>query len=711
MIFFNKLIPLLCVSLLLSLGSESVLAQGKSSNAHGRLYGIGKPKSTQDLPPGKLRKDLEGLPAKAKGKALDWLQGFSFPPEDIEYLRVNSDGAIYYADTFLPSRADGASAEVVAGAATAAASQVFQLHSRPGASNVVFLDFDGHTIEGAAWNDKNVLFALPFDPSVNDNPPTTANFTQDELNRIFEIWHRISEDFAAFNIDVTTEEPAVFTATTGHVLFTHDTDASGQAMPSRGAGGVAWINVFGRHDYATKFSPALVYYTNLYTSLYGYPTLNAEAGSHEFGHNIGLGHDGIIDGTTYYKGHGSGLVDWSPIMGNSYSRNVTQWSQGDYPNANNPEDDLAIIAGDLGHVGDDHGNSAAQATALLVEANGDILVSSPELDPDNVLPENKGVIDDRNDVDWFFVDADSGPLTITATPAWHSFTRTDLRGSNLDIELTLYDSGLVQLDIDEPENDSKAAVSATVAAGRYYLQVDGVGNNTISSYDDYASMGMYFLEGSIQPVVIEVDITPPSPATMAWQAVPYATGTTSISMSAVQATDDSGPIEYYFSCVAGGSGCSNSGWQSSRTHSATGLAEGTSYSYKVRARDSLGNENEYSVTLAASTELAPPPPDSAPSSLIANAISASAIDLTWLDNASNESSYEIQRSPDGDDWADLASAAANAESYTDNELSSDTTYYYRVFARNNEGDSEPSNEAHAHTADDSEIIFRNGFGD
>ena len=128
----------------------------------------------------------------------------------------------------------------------AEAEQVFSLHSKPGASNVVFLDFDGHTIEGAAWNDNNVLVALPFDPSENDSPATTANFTQDELNRIFEMWHRISEDFAAFNIDVTTEEPAVFTSTTGHVLFTHDTDAGGQAMPSQGAGGVAWINVFGR---------------------------------------------------------------------------------------------------------------------------------------------------------------------------------------------------------------------------------------------------------------------------------------------------------------------------------------------------------------------------------------------------------------------------------------------------------------------------------
>ena len=39
--------------------------------------------------------------------------------------------------------------------------------------------------------------------------------------------------------------------------------------------------------------------------------------------------------------------------------------------------------------------SPANATALVLEVSGDILVSSLEMDPDNVLPENKGVIEDR----------------------------------------------------------------------------------------------------------------------------------------------------------------------------------------------------------------------------------------------------------------------------------------------------------------------------
>jgi len=113
-------------------------------------------------------------------------------------------------------------------------------------------------------------------------------------------------------------------------------------------------------------------------------------------------------------------------MGVGYYRNVTQWSAGEYANANNTQDDLAIIDGKLGYVADDHGNSAAEATPLVVEISGDILVSSPELDPDNVLTENKGIISDRSDVDWFYLDiAEAATFNITATPGCRTLLYSD----------------------------------------------------------------------------------------------------------------------------------------------------------------------------------------------------------------------------------------------------------------------------------------------
>jgi len=73
---------------------------------------------------------------------------------------------------------------------------------------------------------------------------------------------------------------------------------------------------------------------------------------------------------------------------------------------------------------------------------------------------------------------------VTATPACHSFTRSENRGANLDIELVLFDASLVLLAAGEPDNDTNAAVAITATAGRYYLQVHGVGNDTNSDYSD-----------------------------------------------------------------------------------------------------------------------------------------------------------------------------------------------------------------------------------
>ena len=97
------------------------------------------------------------------------------------------------------------------------------------------------------------------------------------------------------------------------------------------------------------------------------------------------------------------------------------------------------------------------------------------------------------------------------------------------------------------------------------------------------------------------DGTAPTPNPMTWATEPYATGTSSISMTATTATDASG-IEYYFECTAGGG--HSSSWQDSTTYEDTGLSESTQYSYRVKARDKSSNQNEtaYSTTKSATTE-------------------------------------------------------------------------------------------------------------
>ena len=677
----NRIIVVLATLLL---GLFSIQAFSQSENANPAAFGIGKPERISDLPDSAFRKNLLSLPPKARATALKWMQGVSFPAADVATLRVDQSGGIYYADTVLPPETDSAEAETPIVAEAIPETEIFKLHSRPGSGNVLFLDFDGHTITSTAWNNSTgttTLVALPFDPSTNDSPAAVANFTSDELNRIGQIWHRISEDLSPFDIDVTTQEPASFTRTTGRVLFTHDTDANGAAMPSQGAGGVAYLNVFGNSSYPTYYSPALVYYTNLYTNQHGEATLNAEAGSHEFGHNIALGHDGNSS-TSYYGGHGSGFVRWGPIMGGSYQDHVSQWSKGEYSDANNTQDDLSIIAGDLGYIADDHGDTSATSTELAVEANGDVLVSSPELDPHNDLPINKGIINNRTDTDWFYIDVGSGPFTLVATPGWHSFTSAPYRGSNLDIEMTLYDSGLTELQVNDLSTDTFATVSLDPAsAGRYYIKIDGVGN---ANYSDYNSMGMYFIEGTVAPV--SIDSSNPSPSPMSFASNPAANGAYSITMTATTATDDSGYVEYQFACQVGAGGCVTSSWQTATSYSATGLDPNTLYSYVVRARDSSQNTTLDSGTLSATTDLAPP---SDPTSMAGTAVSTTQINLSWTDNSNDETGFKLERQFDGQGSWDLvaASLAPNTSAYSDSGLTASTLYHYRISAFNAVGSS------------------------
>ena len=65
---------------------------------------------------------------------------------------------------------------------------------------------------------------------------------------------------------------------------------------------------------------------------------------------------------------------------------------------------------------------------------------------------------------------------------------------------------------------------------------------------------------------------------------------------------------------------------------------------------------------------------------------ATQVSLTWQDNASDETSYRIERSPDGaTGWVEIGTAAADATTYTDTQLSCGT-YYYRVRGHRSSGD-------------------------
>ena len=90
-------------------------------------------------------------------------------------------------------------------------------------------------------------------------------------------------------------------------------------------------------------------------------------------------------------------------------------------------------------------------------------------------------------------------------------------------------------------------------------------------------------------------------------------------------------------------------------------------------------------------------PPVAPSSLTAVATVPGSIQLTWADLSDNESGFGIERKTGTEAFAVVGSAAVNATSATDSGLLPETTYTYRVYAFNVQGNSGYTAEVSATT--------------
>ena len=321
-------------------------------------------------------------------------------------------------------------------------------NSRPGAIHCIYIDFDGETVTGTRWNtDPNFVGG----PPAGDITVTPGNFSPVEIQRIADI---VAEDFRGFDVTVTTDRSVYesYAPTERHMnIVTEDQAWTGLAFD---IGGVAYLSSFGDIEPSWTFNPGV--------------NAASMTVSHEVGHTLSLTHDG--NSVDEYQ---SAIGNWGPIMGAPFGASVVQWSQGEYEDANNPQDDIAAIEGYLGFIADDYGSSTFAATPLPTDSEGAAAFS--------------GVISSEQDLDVFEFQVSAGTVDISITPAGDEETHNfKARGRILD------ENGGVIADINDLGTTS-AIISESLSFGTYFLEISAGSNGTWATggYEAYGSIGAY----------------------------------------------------------------------------------------------------------------------------------------------------------------------------------------------------------------------------
>jgi hypothetical protein len=369
------------------------------------------------------------------------------------------------------------------------------LNSRPGSDRTIFIDFDGHTVPiGTTWDEPT----SPPSPTVAGVYPAftidgDSAFSDAEKQIIIDTWAAVAEDYAIFDVNVTTADPG--DAAIDRVdetdlefgtraLVTAGNASWNSSLSSCGCGGIAYMDVFSYFDDGEGYTHESLQPAFAFAGNGDDGKSISDVVSHEVGHNLSLDHDGNDSDGEYFIGLGDGK-NWAPIMGAGYYNGVVQWSNGDYTTdldpATNDEDDVASISASGAPLLPDEANNS-RSTALALSSTA-----------------RDAVIGGRTDVDWYKVSVTTGSLGVYSGPPTPN--------TNLDTKLSVRDSaGKVIFSTDVASSTTEASngvgtspvtgmngvINADLPNGTYYITIDGVGRT--GSYSDYGSLGSYSIK-------------------------------------------------------------------------------------------------------------------------------------------------------------------------------------------------------------------------
>ena len=190
------------------------------------------------------------------------------------------------------------------------------LESNPGAEATLYLDFNGHFEETWGYEGGDVGRNVWHDVStpVFDLDGDSTTFNSEERDWIEEIFWTVAEDYAPFDINVTTVSPGSFA----------DCEALRVAIGGQGSDwyragpvGVAFVN---------SFSNEVVNTVYVFAESLDSARDIADCASHEAGHGFGLYHQSEFndDGEIVVE-YGHASADKAPVMGNHYDSSRATW--------------------------------------------------------------------------------------------------------------------------------------------------------------------------------------------------------------------------------------------------------------------------------------------------------------------------------------------------------------------------------------------------